>query len=88
MTAQLSPLSSRAQPRDLQFNGPLLEIVFRPTVASFLHAFTKDMQRGLLRGGWDGKRLAVNTGLDFGNRAIVDRYLRRLPLEHKAMTYP
>src|ERR1700722_4662018 len=28
MEAQPSPLSSRAKPRDLQFNGPLLEMCF------------------------------------------------------------
>jgi hypothetical protein len=28
MEASLSPLSSRAQPRDLQFHGPFLEMFF------------------------------------------------------------
>jgi len=30
----------------------------------------------------------VNTSLNLGNRAIVDRYFYRLPLEHKAMAHP
>ena len=42
----------------------------------------------LLRSRLHGKRLLVNTGLDFRNRAIVDRYLFRLSLEHKAMAHP
>jgi hypothetical protein len=44
--------------------------------------------RSLLRSRLHGNRLLVNTGLNFRNRAIIDRYLFRLSLEHKAMAHP
>ena len=47
-----------------------------------------DLSPQLLRRRLHGKRLLVNTGLNFRDRAIIDRHFFRLSLEHKAMAHP
>ena len=41
----------------------------------------------LLRGRLHGKRLTMDTGLYFGNGAVIDRNLRGLALNNKAVAY-
>jgi hypothetical protein len=60
--------------------------VFRQSVAEWRHQrFSRFAP--LLRSRLHGNRLLMNTGFDFGDRAIVHRHFLRLSLEHKAMAY-
>jgi hypothetical protein len=60
--------------------------VFRQSVAQW-----RDLRFSfppLLRSGLHRERLLVNTGLNLRDRAVIDRHLFRLSLQHKTMAHP